>query len=151
MTVPWERKKYERKAEVLTKEVKEFIDGCLERDEEEGAGKQKHTARRIYHRLVEEKGFTGGESTVRRYVRERRCKAAEAFVPLAFQPGEAMQIDWGEASVYLGGTKQVVNLFCARLCYSDAPFVIAYRRQNSESFLDALVQTLEYLVVYQNG
>ena len=144
MTVPWERKKYERKAEVLTKEVKEFIDGCLERDEEEGAGKQKHTARRIYHRLVEEKGFTGGESTVRRYVRERRCKATEAFVPLVFQPGEAMQIDWGEASVYLGGTKQVVNLFCARLCYSDAPFVIAYRRQNSESFLDALVQTLEY-------
>ena len=34
-----------------------------------------------------------------------------------------MQIDWGEATVYLNGEKTVVNLFCARLCYSDTPFV----------------------------
>ncbi|MDP2856553.1 MAG: IS21 family transposase, partial [Bacillota bacterium] len=32
--------------------------------------KQRHTARRIYHRLVAEYGFAGGESTVRQYVRE---------------------------------------------------------------------------------
>ena len=32
--------------------------------------KQRHTARRIYHRLVAEYGFRGGESTVRQYVRE---------------------------------------------------------------------------------
>ena len=82
--------------------------------------------------------------TVRRYVREVKGRVREAFVPLAFAPGDAMQIDWGECSIYLSGQKQTVYLFCARLCYSDAPFVAAYRRQNSESFLDALVQTLQY-------
>ena len=142
--VPWERKAYAREGDIVTKEVKEFIEECLKEDEEEDKPKQKHTARRIYHRLVDEKGFKGGESTVRRYVREFKGKVVEAYVPLAFQPGDAMQIDWGEATIYLAGTKLAVNLFCARLCYSDAPFVIAYRRQNSESFLDALVQTLEY-------
>jgi transposase len=47
---------------------------------------------------VEEKGFAGGESTVRHYVRRIRSKPADAFVPLEYDPGEAMQIDWGEAT-----------------------------------------------------
>lgn len=44
----------------------------------------------------------------------------------------------------LKGEKTVVNLFCARLCYSDTPFVRAYRRQNEESFLEANVRAMEY-------
>lgn len=101
-------------------------------------------ARRIYTRLVEEKGFTGGESTVRRYVQQFRSSTPEVFIPLAFPPGEAVQIDWGEATIYLNNVKTKVNLFCARLCYSGAIFAAAYRRQNAESFLDALVKMLEY-------
>ena len=143
-TVPWERKAYCRDASVLTPEVKQFIEDCLKEDELERTSKQNHTARRIYNRLVEEKGFTGGESTVRLYVRELKGKVKESFIPLAFTPGDAVQIDWGEATVYVEEKRLKVYLFCARLCYSDAPFVIAYRRQNSESFLDALVQTFEY-------
>lgn len=50
-------------------------------------------AKRIYDWLVEETGFTGGETTARAYVRQAREKTREAFVPLAFAPGEAMQID----------------------------------------------------------
>ena len=142
--VPWKRKSYVRKATILTPEVKAFIEECLKADEEEGRPKQEHTARRIYTRLVEEKGYQGGESTIRRAVHEIKGKTREAFVPLAFEPGEAMQIDWGECSIYLSEEKLTVYLFCARMCYSDVPFVIAYRRQNSESFLDALVQTLNF-------
>lgn len=56
----------------------------------------------------------------------------------------AIQIDWGEATIYIDGEKTVVNLFCARLCYSCAPYVIAYRRQNLESFLDGVIHCLKY-------
>lgn len=35
-------------------------------------------------------------------VKELREKQQEAFVPLAFPPGDALQIDWGEATVYFG-------------------------------------------------
>lgn len=142
--VPWERKEYERASTILTDEVKKFIENCIQEDEKEHIKKQHHTARRIYNRLVEELNFTGGESTIRRYVQQLRMQTPEVFIPLAFSAGEAVQIDWGEATVYLDQVKTTINLFCARLCYSGAPFVRAYRRQNSESFLDALVHMLEY-------
>lgn len=133
-----------------------FVRHCLEEDTR-SPKKQRHTAKRIYDRLVDELGFTGGETTVRRLVSQLREKPQEAFVPLSFPPGDAMQIDWGEATVYLSGEKTVVNLFCARLCYSGAPLVLAYRRQNEESFLDALVQVFRYFggaprrVIFDNG
>lgn len=155
--VPWERKDYSREATILTENVMSFIRLCLAEDEQRHSRKQCHTAKRIYDRLVDEYGFTGGESTVRRLVKELRQKTQEAFVPLAFPAGDSMQVDWGEATIYLDGVKTVVNLFCARLCYSDAPMVLAYRRQNEESFLDAFVHTFSYFggvpkrVIFDNG
>jgi transposase len=90
-------------------------------------------------------------------VRELKEALPRAFVPLEFSPGEAVQVDWGEAVVYINGIKQTVNLFCARLCHSCIPVVIAYQRQNEESFLDAFVQTFHRFggvpekVIFDNG
>jgi transposase len=55
--------------------------------------KQRHTAKRIFDRLREEHGFTGGHTIVKDYVRERRRRRREMFVPLAHAPGHA-QVDW---------------------------------------------------------
>lgn len=130
----------------MTPEVVQFIASCLDEDERERVKKQQHTARRIYERLVDEKGFASSEYSVRNLVHDMRAarKETKAFVPLRFAPGEAVQIDWGEATVYLNGKKMVVNLFCARLCHSYALYVIAYKRQNLESFLDAMIHTFQY-------
>ena len=143
--VPWERKTPDRESTILTPDVVRFIQNCLDEDSRQGLKKQTHTAKRIYDRLVEETGFTGGESTVRAKVHElKECKP-KAFIPLQFEHGEAMQVDWGETTVYLDGQKTVINLFCARLCYSCRPVVLAYRHQNEESFLDAFVRTFDIL------
>lgn len=99
--VPWERKEYLSDARILTDDVLDFILKCLEEGKEEGLDKQSHTARHIFHRLVDEKGFTGGESTLRLAVKEIKGSIPKSFVPLEFGPGEAMQIDWGEATIYL--------------------------------------------------
>ena len=88
---------------------------------------------------MSECGFTGGESTVRRKVRELKGARGKAFVPLSFEPGEAMQVDWGEADIYLSDKKTKVYIFCARLCYSCKPVVVAYWHQNEECFKDAFV------------
>lgn len=64
-----------------------------------------------------ERGFTSGETTVKRLVGELREKKQEVLAPLAVPAGEAMQIDWDEATAYLNGGKTTVNLFCTRLCY----------------------------------
>lgn len=145
-SVPWEKKAYNRTAPVLTPDVMQFITACLNEDDAEGIKKQRHTARRIYTRLVNECGFTGSESAVRSAVHEMRLerKAREVFIPLSFKAGDSIQVDWGEATIYLKGKKATVNLFCARMCYSCAPFVVAYRRQNLESFLDAIIRAFKY-------
>ena len=144
--VPWDHKPYSRDATVNTPEVVQFVKGCLDEDDKVGIRKQRHTARRIYQRLVEELGFNGCESTIRGLVHDIRAErnTSHVFVPLRFAPGDAAQIDWGEATVIMNGEKEKVNLFCARLCYSCAPYVIAYKRQNLESFLDAIIRTFQY-------
>lgn len=155
--VPWERKTPERESTVLTEDTVRFINECLAEDACEGLRKQTHTAKRIFDRLVEEKGFAGGESTIRAKVHEIKGTAPKAFIPLLFEPGEAMQVDWGEATVYLSGTRTVINIFCSRLCYSCKPVVFAYHRQNEESFLDAFVRTFDVIdgvpskVIFDNG
>ena len=156
-SVPWVRKTPDRVSTVLTDETIEFIRSCLAEDADEGLKKQRHTAKRIYDRLVEETGFTGGESTIRAKVRELKALMPAAFIPLVFDPGEALQVDWGEAFVYIKGERKKICLFCARLCYSCRPVVLAYHHQNEESFLDAFVRTFQILggvpvkVIFDNG
>ena len=109
-----------------------IIDHWLAEDQQRPA-KQRHTARRIYHRLVAEYGFSGSESTVRRYVRERRPRRPEVFIPLEHDPAEA-QVDWGTGQVILAGRQRAVQLFCFRLCYSQKPFVMAFPTERQEAF-----------------
>ena len=119
------------------------IDHWLD-DDKTRPPKQRHTAHRIYDRLVAEFGFGGGESSVRQYVREQRPSRREVFLPLDHDPGEA-QVDWGEAKVYLDGRLTDVNLFCLRLCYSQRFWIIAFPRQSQEAFFAGHVASFEAL------
>lgn len=134
--VPWERKSSSRSPSVVTPEVRAFIQECLDTDEKEGVAKQKHTSKKIYELLTQELNFSGGASTVRAVVREMKEKIPQVYIPLSFSPGEAAQVDWGTAVVYIAGKKTEVNLFCMRLCSSCAPFVIAFPSQREEAFLE---------------
>ncbi|WP_460643311.1 helix-turn-helix domain-containing protein, partial [Lacrimispora brassicae] len=55
-TYPDLRKAYTRESGVITDDVRDFIRACLEEDRLMQVPKQKHTAKRIYDRLVAEKG-----------------------------------------------------------------------------------------------
>ena len=146
-THPDARKSYHREATVLTAEVRSFILACLRHDEEEKVTKQKHTAKRIYERLVSEKQFYGSYSAVRETVRELKAENMVPLVadmPLEYDPGEAIQIDWGEATTYIDNDKIKINLFCGRLCNSCDIFVQTYHAQNLESFLQAQQAMFDY-------
>lgn len=64
-----------------TKRVLPIIDQWLE-DDLKRWGKQKHTAVKIYDRLVKEYNFKGSESNIRKIVRRRKQKLQEVFIPL---------------------------------------------------------------------
>ena len=145
-TIPGERKEYLRDPTVVTDEVKTFILDCLEYDQATGLKKQKHTAKRIYDRLVDELDFQGSYSSIRLAVREMRdaLVPAEADVPLEYDPGDAIQIDWGEVQIYLNDVRITANIFCGRLCYSCDIFVMVCFSQNMESFLEAQQRMFVY-------
>ncbi len=63
-THPEARKSYSRAHNVITDDVKKFIMSCLLQDQEENISKQKHSAKRIYDRLVLEKSFNGSYSAL---------------------------------------------------------------------------------------
>ena len=143
-TVPWERKPGSgRKNDIITDDVKAFIMKCLDSDQK-APRKQQHTAHKIYTRLVAECGFDGCEASVRRTVAELKGKVSNVFVPLSYDPAEAVQVDWGEATVILGGIKQKIQIWCMRECHSGDIFVSAFYRQNEESFLEGIVKGLEH-------
>jgi len=71
-----------------------IIDQILE-DDRSQLKKQRDTAKRIFERLRDEHGFTGGITIVTDYVREKKRRGREVFVPLSHPPGHA-QVDFGE-------------------------------------------------------
>lgn len=105
--------------------------------------KQRHTAKRIFERLRDEHGFTGGYTVVKDYVRIERARSRETFVPLAHPPGHA-QVDFGAAVGVIGGVRQKIHFFCMDLPQSDACFVKAYPAETTEAFLDGHVSAFEF-------
>lgn len=146
-THPDVRKNYNRTPSVITDGIRRFILDCFDQDKRENLSKQKHSAKRIYDRLITEKGFQGSYSAVRDAVRVLRIEASippQADMPLEYEPGDAIKIDWGEATVYIENQKKKVYFFCGRLCYSCDIFVQAFYSQNIESFLEAQQVMFDY-------
>ncbi|NIV45681.1 MAG: IS21 family transposase [Gammaproteobacteria bacterium] len=112
----------------------DIIDRILEEDRTVHY-KQRHTAKRIFERLRDEHGFTGKQTIVKDYVRERRRRLREVFVPLVHLPGHA-QADFGEADAIIAGVEQRAHFFVMTLPHSDACFVAAYPAATTEAWLD---------------
>lgn len=127
-----------------TKRVIPIIDQWLE-DDQKHWNKQKHTAIKIYKRLVEEYNFKGSASNIRKIVAKRRKEIQEVFIPLDFQLGHQFQFDWGEADIILQGQTQRIYIFCVQLSASRMRFVRAYLHEKQEAFLDGFVHAFEFL------
>ena len=105
--------------------------------------KQQHTAKRIFERLRDEHGFTGGITIVKDYVAGVQQRSREMFVPLVHPPGQA-QADFGEALAVIGGVERKIHYFAFDLPHSDANFVVAYPAETTEAFCDGHVQAFAF-------
>jgi transposase len=107
--------------------------------------KQRRTTVRMYQILQEEEGYAGAESTLRAYVGVLRRKAKKkVYVPLAYEPGETGQVDFGEAEVRVAGKEEKAHLFLMWLGYSGATLVQAYPAETQEVFFTGHVAALEF-------
>ena len=113
-------------------------------DDESAPRKQRHTAKRVFDRLVDEYAFAGSEVTVRRAVARLRGKRIEAYVPLEAPWGGIAQADFGGAVVMIGRKRTEVSLFCMRAKASRVPFVVALPSEKLEAFLAGHVEAFEF-------
>src|SRR6266545_3654733 len=144
--MPPERKNPVRDRPVLGP-VQAFIDEILETDQR-APRKQRHTAHRIYIRIDQELKVKIGESTVRRYVRERKRAVGigrgEIYIPQSYAWGEQAQIDWYEAWVVISDEEQKVQIFSCRSMASGGAYHRAYPRATQQAFLEAHEEAFRY-------
>ncbi len=111
--------------------------------------KQRHTARRVWQRLLEEEGAVVAESSVRNLVAELRVEVgggrAQVMVPQTHPPAEEAEVDFGEFQAVIAGVLMKLFMFCLRLSHSGKAVHAAYANQSQESFLDGHVRAFEAL------
>lgn len=125
----------------------EIVDSWLI-DDKDRHHKQRHTARRVYNRLVKEYNFDGAESTVRRYVRQARIRLGldnnKAFIPGLPEAGQEAEVDWGDFTAVIGGQSKRLKLFCLRSKYSGKNFIRAYPVERQQALFDAHIRAFDF-------
>lgn len=101
----------------------------------------RRTARALYVE-IQAAGYTGAYTRVTDFVRQWRREQGEAgskkaFVPLAFELGEAFQFDWSEEGLVVGGIYYRLQVSHMKLCASRAFWLVAYPSQGHEMLFDA--------------
>ena len=123
--------------------VRALIDKML-REDLDAPRKQRHTARRVWTRLVDEHHVEVSYSTVRAYVARRRPEILieagraleEGFVPQNHPPGAEAEVDFADLWIDLRGARTKVFLFTLRLSFSGRAVHKAFASQSQEAFLD---------------
>jgi len=119
----------ERKVPVRAAPVREAVTGWIDemlREDLIAPGKQRHTAKRIFERLVDEHDARVSYSTVSKYVHRRRPEiiadqrraevaGVAGFVPQAKEPGAEAEVDFADVFVELAGRLARCYLFGFRL------------------------------------
>jgi transposase len=145
--LPPPRKEYGARPRPATDEWASVIDAWLVADKDVPR-KQRHTARRVWQRLVAEHGATLSEVTVSRYVARRRVELdlvhTEVFIPQTHEPGGEAEVDFGEFYITVAGALVKVWMFVMRLSYSGRAFHVAYGTQAQEAFLEGHVLAFQH-------
>ncbi|GAA4364264.1 hypothetical protein GCM10023166_08050 [Paeniglutamicibacter cryotolerans] len=116
-------------------------------DDDRRPRKQRHTAKRVFDRLVEEHGFTGAYSAVQRYAKKWKAahrKPGEGFTELLW-PAGTVQVDFGQAEAIIAGVRQVLHIFLVTFPFSNMRFVQAYRGETAECVAHGLRTVFEHI------
>lgn len=104
--------------------------------------KRERRTPRALHEQLKACGYDGGYSRLTDFIRawrqgEGQVLHTRAFVPLAFELGEAFQFDWSEEGLVIAGVYRRVQLAHMKLCASRAFWLVAYPSRGHEMLFDA--------------
>lgn len=88
-------------------------------------------------------GYRGSVYAVRSYLRRIRPARGRVYQEVHYEPGEAMQVDWGTcSSVRVGQTRRSISVFVAVLCYSRLIYIEFTLSQCKAEFYRCIVNAL---------
>jgi transposase len=119
------------------------IDAILAADED-APPKQRHTAMQVFRRLCAEHDYAGGYDQVRRYVGHHRRDRRETFIPLAHDPGQRLEADFGHIHVDFPDGRRLVPVLIAAWAYSNYGFALALPTERTEAILHGLVEAFAF-------
>ncbi len=145
--LPPPRKTYPARRRPAIDPWTEVIDGWLVADKDVPR-KQRHTARRVWQRLVAEHAATCSEVTVSRYVARRRVELGvidiEVCIPQTHPAGAEAEVDFGEFYAWVGGQWVKCWMFVMRLSHSGRAFHAGFGTQAQEAFLEGHVLAFDH-------
>lgn len=115
--------------------------------------KQRHTAQRVFDRLVDEHQAVISYSTVRQYVKARRAEIAfeagkaplEVFIPQEHAPGAEAEVDFGDVWIDINGVRTRCYMFAFRLSHVGKSVHRVYPTCGQEAFLEGHIEAFEAL------
>jgi len=92
-----------------------------------------------------DEGYQGSISLVRRYLRQIRPVRGRVYQEVHYEPGEAMQVDWGSCGrVMVGHTPRRVSVLVATLCFSRYGYIEFSLSEKKSHFYRAVVNALDF-------
>ena len=121
-------------------------------EDEQAPRKQRHTARKIYQRLVEEaalahRPFDLAERTICRLVasvKQELGQVAWVALPLLHPPGEA-QVDFGRTTFIENGVTYAGYHLGVTFPYSDGKFVQLFKSENADCLEQGLIDIFTHI------
>ncbi len=136
-----------RKSRRLSDEMRGLIKDCLTKNKDKlnkGMSKQQMKATDI-HEYIESKGHKIGYTTVCNFIRQENQKGSEIFIRQEHQAGQAIEFDWGEVKLSLGGKLKRIQLAIFTSSYSNYRWACLFYRQDMTSFLQSHVLFFNHL------
>jgi transposase len=105
------------------------------------ARRERRTAKVLFQ-AIRAQGYVGGYGRVCAFVRRWKAEQADApkraaYVPLAFELGEAFQFDWSCEYAFVAGLRRRLEVAHTKLAASRAFWLVAYPSQSHEMLFDA--------------
>ena len=127
-------------------EYSAIVDSWLEADR--GVWhKQRHTAQRVWERLVEEEHATMSYSTVRRYVKDWKDAhkdEGDGFLDQIGLPAD-MQVDFGQADFYVVGVRTRLHHLVCDFPFSNMGLAQVFPGENAECVCEGLMAVFSYI------
>jgi transposase len=140
---PEEPIKHNREENYKKEEVTKKIETYIENNKDNFKGKQRLTIQ-VVHKYLETK-YNISYMTVKRYMEELNLiPPKKIFIPLEFEPGDVMQVDWVLVNVFIDGIKHTLPVFVAVLAYSFRVFAMVMSNQSCPNFIYGHLEAFKY-------